>query len=89
MLLLYTHQILTIVGKSRRFKRDDQEFVCDESTAFLGWNTCHLSIKAPDRQPDFGRFHICGMAQLFLAGEDAIGWTKRKCCCSRYVCSTV
>ena len=70
--------LYTVIGDSNRiveairerFKEMTKEFVCEDETIDLTLpDGTHVifSIKHRMSKPDF------------LAGEDAIGWTKRKC----------
>lgn len=82
--------LYTVIGDSNRiveairerFKEMTKEFVCEDETIDLTlpvWNTCHLLDQAPDEQAGLYCFPYIWYGQLFFAGEDAIGWTKRKC----------
>ena len=67
--------LYTVIGDSNRiveairerFKEMTKEFVCEDETIDL------------DEQAGLYCFPYIWYGQLFLAGEDAIGWTKRKC----------
>lgn len=91
--------LYTVIGDSNRiveairerFKEMTKEFVCEDETIDLTLpDGTHVifSIKHRMSKPDFIASHISGMANLFLAGEDAIGWTLKENVLSRYVCST-
>lgn len=82
--------LYTVIGDSNRiveairerFKEMTKEFVCEDETIDLTLpDGTHVifSIKHRMSKPDFIASPYIWYGQLFLAGEDAIGWTKRKC----------
>ena len=80
--------LYTVIGDSNRiveairerFKEMTKEFVCEDETIDLTLpDGTHLLDQAPDEQAGLYCFPYIWYGQLFFAGEDAIGWTKRKC----------